>query len=187
MELLFACMRNRSLRITEPTFTLTIRSRSPFTVWIPSSRLLARSHFANRDWSRRGRSCMRRNSRRIGSYFNRVALLNQSRRCNNVCFMSHPIYRVESFTIVGPHILNVGFNDGTSRRIDFKPILQGELFGPLRDLRLFEQVKLDPEVRTLVWPNGADFDPATLHDWPEQASDVSEAVEHWRQSRETVA
>jgi hypothetical protein len=38
---------------------------------------------------------------------------------------------------------------------------------------LFNQVRIDPEVHTLVWPNGADFDPATLHDWPEQ-------VEAWR-------
>jgi hypothetical protein len=50
--------------------------------------------------------------------------------------------------------------------IDFRPVLAGELFGPLRELSLFEQVQIDPEVHTLVWPNGADFDPATLHDWP---------------------
>jgi len=30
---------------------------------------------------------------------------------------------------------------------------------------VFRQVRLDPEVHTVVWPNGADFDPATLHDW----------------------
>jgi hypothetical protein len=30
---------------------------------------------------------------------------------------------------------------------------------------LFNQVRIDPEVHTLVWPNGADFDPAMLHDW----------------------
>jgi hypothetical protein len=44
-------------------------------------------------------------------------------------------------------------------------ILAGELYGPLLDLKLFNQVRLDQEVYTLVWPNDADFDPATLHNW----------------------
>jgi len=94
--------------------------------------------------------------------------------------MSHPIYRVESFTIVAPYTLSIRFDDGTTRRIDFTPILHGEIFGPLRDLHLFEQVTLDSEVHTLVWPNGADFDPATLHDWPEQTGEVSTAIDGWR-------
>ena len=34
----------------------------------------------------------------------------------------------------------------------------GELYGPLRDLKLFDQVRIDVEVGVLVWPNGADFD-----------------------------
>jgi hypothetical protein len=86
--------------------------------------------------------------------------------------MSHAIYRVETFSIVAPYTLSVGFDDGSSRRIDFAPILHGELFGPLRDLHLFEQVKVDPEVHTLVWPSGADFDPATLHDLPKEADEA---------------
>ena len=81
--------------------------------------------------------------------------------------MNHPIYRVRGFEIVGPYVLRVAFDDGTVQTIDFEPVLAGELFGPLRDPALFRQVRLDPEVHTLVWPNGADFDPATLHDWPE--------------------
>ena len=93
--------------------------------------------------------------------------------------MSHPIYKVKSFAIVAPHTLKVDFNDGSSRRIDFRPALVGEIYGPLRDLKLFEQVALDREVHTLVWPNGADFDPATLHDWPEKAEEVAAAVEDW--------
>jgi hypothetical protein len=100
--------------------------------------------------------------------------------------MSHPIYKVESFGIVAPYTLSVIFDDGTSRRIDFQPVLHGEIYGPLRDLSLFEQVKLDREVQTLVWPNGADFDPATLHDWPNEPAKVSAAVERWQQLREPV-
>src|SRR5476651_47852 len=80
--------------------------------------------------------------------------------------MSHPIHRVESVEIVAPFTLRMRFDDGAERRIDFRPVLAGELFGPLRDVAVFTQVRLDPEVHTLVWPNGADFDPATLHDWP---------------------
>ena len=99
--------------------------------------------------------------------------------------MSHPIYRVESFSIVAPYTLSVRFDDGTSRRVDFTPILRGEIFGPLQDLHLFEQVKVDCEVHTLVWPNGADFDPAALHDWPKEAQEVSAAIEQWRKQTVT--
>jgi len=80
--------------------------------------------------------------------------------------MTHPIHRTLSFEIKGSYTLEVEFDDGTKQLIDFQPILAGELFGPLRDLTVFNQVRIDPEVHTLVWPNGADFDPATLHDWP---------------------
>ncbi len=99
--------------------------------------------------------------------------------------MSHAIYRVVAFSIVAPYTLDIRFDDGASRRIDFRPILHGEIFGPLQDLRLFEQVTLDREVHTLVWPNGADFDPATLHGWPETPAEVSAAVERWREESVT--
>jgi len=80
--------------------------------------------------------------------------------------MTHPIYRVRSFEIVSAYTLRVHFDDGTEQTIDFRPILAGELYTELRNLELFNRVRVDPEVQTLVWPNGADFDPATLHDWP---------------------
>jgi hypothetical protein len=93
--------------------------------------------------------------------------------------MSHPIYRVESFEIVSPYTLRVRFDDDTEQTIDFQPVLAGELYSPLRDLALFNRVQIDPEVRTLVWPNGADFDPATLHDWPEQAELMRACAQQW--------
>ena len=93
--------------------------------------------------------------------------------------MCHPIYRVESFEIVGPYTLKVMFNDGTSQVINFRPILEGELFGPLADLSFFRQVSIDPEVHTLVWPNGADFEPATLHDWPAYEEELKLMGQRW--------
>ncbi|HKZ81400.1 MAG TPA: DUF2442 domain-containing protein [Anaerolineae bacterium] len=93
--------------------------------------------------------------------------------------MAHPIYRVVNFEIVGPSTLRVEFDDGVAQTIDFRPVLVGEMYGPLRDERLFNQVEIDPEVHTLVWPNGADFDPATLHDWPKYANEMKRMAERW--------
>lgn len=91
----------------------------------------------------------------------------------------HAIYRVRSCEVLDPYILRVRFDDGTERTIDFEPVLRGRLYGPLRDPLLFSQVRLDPEVHTLVWPNGADFDPETLHDWPEHAPYLIERARDW--------
>lgn len=93
--------------------------------------------------------------------------------------MTHPIYRVESFEIVGDYKLKIKFDDGLVQTIDFQPVLAGELYGPLRDLSLFNQVEIDPEVATLVWPNGADFDPATLHNWSEQVEKLKKSAKKW--------
>ena len=93
--------------------------------------------------------------------------------------MSHPIYRVRSFEIVAPYTLCVRFDDNTEQTIDFRPVLAGELYGPLRNLELFNQVRIDPEVETLVWPNGADFDPATLHEWPANEQAFRELARRW--------
>jgi len=93
--------------------------------------------------------------------------------------MIHTLHRVTVFSIVGPYRLRVGFRDGLVREIDFTPVLGGSLFGPLRDETLFNRVRLDPEVHTLVWPNGADFDPATLHDWPEMSPALEERARTW--------
>ena len=95
--------------------------------------------------------------------------------------MTHPIHRVTSFRIVGPHQLLVRFEDETEQRIDFRPILAGRLYEPLRDVNVFNQVRVDSEVHTLVWPNGADFDPATLHDWPDHEAAWRAKAAQWNQ------
>ena len=91
----------------------------------------------------------------------------------------HPIYQVRFVKIVAPYTLCVGFNDLTEQVIDFLPVLAGELYAPLRSLSVFNQVRIDAEVHTLVWPNGADFDPAMLHDWPENVAALTARVRAW--------
>jgi hypothetical protein len=97
--------------------------------------------------------------------------------------MIHSIYRVRSFEILVDYTLRVQFDDAAEQTINFLPILAGELYGPLRDLGLFNQVRIDPEVHTLVWPNGADFDPAILHDWPENEAAFRELARRWEPVR----
>src|SRR5437879_5255123 len=97
--------------------------------------------------------------------------------------MAHEICRISSFQKVAPFTLRVQFDDGTSQIIDFRPVLRGELYGPLQDPTLFDQVRIDPEIYTLVWPNGADFDPATLHDWPTYREAFARRAREWASER----
>ncbi len=91
--------------------------------------------------------------------------------------MSHPLYDVIAFERMAPYTLRVRFSDGTEQVIDFEPVLYGELFAPLRDLTVFAHVRLDPELKTLVWPNGADFDPYVLHEWPRAVEQLARRLQ----------
>jgi hypothetical protein len=93
--------------------------------------------------------------------------------------MEHPIYRVISVEPLGDYQLRVGFDDHSSRDIDLGTVLEGEMYGPLRDPAMFATVAIDPEVHTLVWPNGADFDPAVLHDWPTHEPAMRNLAKKW--------
>jgi hypothetical protein len=96
--------------------------------------------------------------------------------------LPHPIVRVTSIQQVAPFTLRLGFDDGAMQTIDFLPVLYGGLYGPLRDPEFFSQVRIDPECHTLVWPNDADFDPATLRHWPFYLPHLLEMVNRWKQS-----
>src|SRR6266513_485797 len=93
--------------------------------------------------------------------------------------MKHSVYRVIDFEVVAPHTLRIHFDDETAQTIDFRPVLFGELYSPLNDVNIFNRVRIDPEVHTLVWPNGADFDPATLHDWPMYVGALASRAKEW--------
>lgn len=101
--------------------------------------------------------------------------------------MDHLLIKVTDFEIIKPYTLRLTFEDGAERTINFEPVLYGHYYGPLRDLRLFNQVQIDPEIHTLVWPNGADFDPATLYNWPKgDGQELAKRAIRWRQNEATT-
>ncbi|MBS0320524.1 MAG: DUF2442 domain-containing protein [Proteobacteria bacterium] len=63
---------------------------------------------------------------------------------------------------VGGYIVWLRFNDGSEGEVDLSNELHGPIFEPLRDLGQFRQLAVHPELRTVVWPNGADFAPEFL-------------------------
>ena len=56
------------------------------------------------------------------------------------------------------------FSDGAEGEVDLAAELDGSVFEPLRDAAVFARVGVDPEVRTIAWPNGADLAPEFLRE-----------------------
>jgi len=65
---------------------------------------------------------------------------------------------------LGGYVLRLTFSDGVIGDIDLADELWGEMFEPLRDSAQFGGVRVDPELGTVVWPNGADLDPEGLRE-----------------------
>lgn len=74
------------------------------------------------------------------------------------------IVRIRSVEPLEGFVLRLAFDDGTVREIDLGAELWGPVFEPLHDdPQLFRQVRVDEELGTIVWPNGADLDPDVLY------------------------
>ncbi|HEY2776252.1 MAG TPA: DUF2442 domain-containing protein [Candidatus Binatia bacterium] len=65
---------------------------------------------------------------------------------------------------LGGYRIELAFDDGTRGEIDLEAELWGEMFEPLRDPKAFREFRLDPELHTIVWPNGADLAPEFLYE-----------------------
>jgi hypothetical protein len=61
------------------------------------------------------------------------------------------------------YVVRVMFADGEVRDVNITPLLDTEVFSPLRDPSVFGQVKVDEEIGTIAWPNGADLDPDVIY------------------------
>ena len=64
---------------------------------------------------------------------------------------------------VGDYRLHLRFEDGVEGVVDLAPYLSFQgVFEPLRDPAYFAQVRVDADLGTVAWPNGADLDPDVL-------------------------
>jgi hypothetical protein len=80
--------------------------------------------------------------------------------------------------------LRVQFEDSSVRIVDLTSHLDGEIFKPLRDLRLFKTAHLNPDLDTVVWANGSDMSPDFLY---EIGTPVKQSVRKLPQIAETRA
>lgn len=62
------------------------------------------------------------------------------------------------------YVIRLKFNDGAEGFVDLADELYGEVFAPLKDKEKFRAFTVDPELKTIVWENGADFAPEFLRD-----------------------
>ena len=65
---------------------------------------------------------------------------------------------------VGGHRLYLRFEDGVEGEVDLLELVEFEgVFAPLREPTEVAKVRVDPEIGTVCWPNGADLDPDVLY------------------------
>ena|ERR1700722_8415985 len=89
-------------------------------------------------------------------------------------------HKIKAFQQTAPYTLEIVFDDNKSKTINFFPVLHGEMYGPLRNADFFHKVSLDKEVHTLIWPNGADFDPVILYNWEQNLQELVARAQNWK-------
>jgi Protein of unknown function (DUF2442)/Domain of unknown function (DUF4160) len=105
----------------------------------------------------------------IGSGHCERRLWNSLSRSPSIDLMEKLVH-VTAVEPLGGHRLRLKFDDGATGELDFSGEAWGGVFAPLADSDYFDSVKLDEELGTVVWPNGADIAPETLHRWVAGAS-----------------
>jgi Protein of unknown function (DUF2442) len=76
---------------------------------------------------------------------------------------THVFPRVTEVEPLTGFMLRLTFTDGLVREVDLSKDLWGPMAEPLQDPGYFARVRVDPELGTVVWPNGYDLDPDVLH------------------------
>jgi hypothetical protein len=79
--------------------------------------------------------------------------------------MPPPVYDITDVQVLGHYRLRLTFADGLVGDVNLSHLrMSGGVFEPLQDPECFSQVMVDPELGTVVWPNGADLAPEVLYE-----------------------
>lgn len=74
------------------------------------------------------------------------------------------LHNLMNVDVLDGYRLRLRFEDGAEGDVDVTDLVPFEgVFAPLRDRAAFTAVRVDPDLGTIVWPNGADLDPAVLY------------------------
>lgn len=80
---------------------------------------------------------------------------------------------ITAVEIIESRSVRLWFSDGSDRVVDLSPFLWGSAFADIAAKDdLFSEIRVDPEIGTITWPNGADLDPDVLHGDHESAHRV---------------
>ena len=74
------------------------------------------------------------------------------------------ILHVKEAKYLHDYVLWIRFNDDVEGEVDLSAELEGEVFGPLKDIAKFKSFKVDPVLQTIIWENGADLAPEFLYE-----------------------
>jgi hypothetical protein len=84
---------------------------------------------------------------------------------------------VKRAAYAGEYRLLLTFEDGDERLIDLKPHLDGAIFEPLKDPAYFKGFRVNEDLDTVVWENGADFSPDFLYEIGQPVSEATRAAD----------
>jgi hypothetical protein len=71
---------------------------------------------------------------------------------------------IVSVRYISGYCVELTFSNGVTGIVDLSGELYGRLFEPLKDINEFRKVRVEPDLSTIVWPNGADLTPDHLYD-----------------------
>jgi hypothetical protein len=77
-------------------------------------------------------------------------------------YSSLPMVDVVDAKIIVGTVVKLTFSDGVEKTVDLSTLMFGPVYQEIMEKGMFEDFVVDPNIGTLVWPNGADIAPETL-------------------------